>query len=393
MPRRLLRSYYLYQALANCNFFSPIFYVYYGERAGLDVPHILWVQSYFLAVRALLEVPFGALADRVSRRLCLAGSAIGMAAGCVLLIARPTVAMVWIAETLFAMSAALRSGADSAFLFDSLQRVDRLDLYPRAESRGQAALSLATAITAIVGGLLAASDLRWPYVVTALAASVTAALARRLPETPRSMPVTSRALLDAGRLALRTPKVRWAIALAGFAVVASHVYYYLQQPFLESIGVPVAAFGIVFAGTKLVTAVVASVAHRIDVAVAPRGAALLMTAVAAAGMLAMSLTSGPMGAVLLLSRGVLDGLWMPLVNLYLNRLVTSEARATMLSLQALVGRLALAVVIAALGGATQVGGLAPTLAVAAAGTALLGTALVLAGAGPLIQRRTAGRRY
>ena len=86
MPRRLLRSYYLYQALANCNFFSPIFYVYYGERAGLDVPHILWVQSYFLAVRALLEVPFGALADRVSRRLCLAGSALGMAAGCVLLI-------------------------------------------------------------------------------------------------------------------------------------------------------------------------------------------------------------------------------------------------------------------------------------------------------------------
>jgi MFS family permease len=388
-----LRSYYLYQALANCNFFSPIFYVYYGARAGLDVPQILWVQAYFLAVRAVLEVPFGALADRVSRRLCLSASALGMASGCVLLIAWPTAAMVWTAETLFAISAALRSGADSAFLFDSLQRVDRLDLYPRAESRGQAALSLATAVTGITGGLLAARDLRWPYVVTALAAGGTAAIAGRLPETRRSDAVTVRSLRDAGRLALRTPAVRWAIGLAAFAVVASHIYYYLQQPFLEAIGVPVAAFGVVFACTKLVTAVVASVAHRVDAAVAPRGAAVLMTVVATAGMLAMSLASGPMGAALLLSRGVLDGFWMPLVNLYLNRLITSDARATMLSLQALVGRLALAVVIAVLGIATRIGGLAPTLAAAGMGTALLGTVLVLGGSGPLIQRRTAGRRY
>jgi MFS family permease len=393
VPRRLLRSYYLYQALASCNFFSPVFYVYYGERVGLDVPAILWIQAYFLTVRALLEVPFGALADRVSRRVCLVASGLGLAAGSSLLVAWPTVAMVWVAETLFATSAALRSGADSAFLFDALEGVSRLDLYPQTESRGQAVLSLATGATAVVGGLLAARDLRLPYVATVLAASVSAALATTLPETRRSAVVTSRLLREAARHALRAPAVRWAIGLAAFAVVTSHVYYYLQQPFLEAVAVPIAAFGLVFAGTKLVTAVVASVAHRVDAAMAPRGAAALMAVVSAAGLLAMSLATGPFGAALLLARGVLDGLWMPLANLYLNRLVTSEARATMLSLQALVARLALAGVIAVLGASTRAGGLALTLAAAAAGTALAGAALLLTASGPMIRRRTAGRRH
>jgi len=49
---RVLASYYLYQATASCVFFAPVFYVYYEERVGLELATILWVQSYYLAVRA-----------------------------------------------------------------------------------------------------------------------------------------------------------------------------------------------------------------------------------------------------------------------------------------------------------------------------------------------------
>ena len=44
---------------------------------------------------------------------------------------------------------------------------------------------------------------------------------------------------------------------------------------------------------------------------------------------------------MILSRGLLDGLWMPLVNVYMNRLVDSRLRATMLSLQSVLARLGL----------------------------------------------------
>ncbi|HYR96681.1 MAG TPA: MFS transporter [Candidatus Binatus sp.] len=380
---RVLRSYYLYQATASCVFFSPVFYVYYQERVGLELATVLWVQSYYLTVRALLDLPLGALADRYSRPACLAAFALCHMAGSATLLLAPTFAGVLAAETLFAVGGAFRSGADSAFLFDALQAADRLDLYPQAESRAQAVISIATGTTAVIGGFLAALDLRLPYVATflAAAASGTFVLAFGEPSHAHGSRATSVTVLvrEAVRHAVGSSAVRWVMALGAFAVVSSHVYFYLQQPYLRGIGVPLALFGVVFAGTKVVTAVIASGAHRIDAALGPRAATAVMAAAPAVGLGAMSLVSVPAGAALILTRGVLDGLWQPLMNVYMNRLVESRLRATMLSAQSLVARLALAGAIALLGVGTARAGLPATLASAALAAAAAGLALVATG--------------
>jgi len=380
--RRLLASYYLYQATVSSSFFAPVFVVYYQQRAGLDVATVLWLESWALFVRGVLDLPFGALADRWSRRACLEAGALGSVAAAVLLLAHPTLAGAALAETLFAAAAAMRSGADSAFLYDTLDDAGALDVYARAESRGQAVVSLSSGATAVAGGLLAAVDLRLPYVAAAIASVAGGLVARRLaPDAPARRLHGTRALMrEAAGAAAAAPAVRWSIALAAFAVVGSHVYFYLQQPYLEAIGVPVAAFGLVFAATKGVTAVVAASAHRVDRDLGPLGTAVVMAGVPALGLGAMSAVASPAGAVLLLSRGVLDGLWQPLTNVWLNRLVPSRLRATMLSLQSLVARLALGATLALLGAGVARGGIAHTLALAAAVAAAGGAALVAAGA-------------
>jgi MFS family permease len=390
VPDRLLASYYLYQATANCVFFTPIFVLYYQERVGLAVATVLWLQSYALCVRALLELPFGALADRYSRRACLQAGAVAYVVGATGLLVRPTLVGALVAETFFAAGSALRSGADSAFLFDALEKGDRLDLYPQAESRGQALTSLASGTTAVVGGLLAAVDLRLPYVATVIAAAASATIARRLGQDvrPARREGSTRGLMvETAHHAASSPAIRWVMALAAFAVVTSHVYFYLQQPYLRAIGVPVAAFGVVFAATKIVTAVVATAAYRVDARLGALGAAALMTVAPAAGLWAMSAATVPLGATLLLTRGVLDGLWQPLTNVYLNRLVASRLRATMLSLQNLVARLALAGALALLGVGVARDGVAGTLAATAIGAGVLGTALVMRGARLVVRGR------
>ena len=382
-PATLLASYYLYQATASCNFFAPVFFVYYEERVGLSLATILWIQSYYTAVRALLDLPLGAVADRYSRRACLVASALVLAAGSAGLLAWPTLGTVWAAETLFAVGSALKSGADSAFLFDALQAAGELHLYPRAESRGQALVSLSSGATAIGGGLLAAVDLRLPYVATGIAAIASALVVTVIlgGEEAVAHDGTSapRLVLDAARHAARTARVRWVLALAAFAVVTSHVYYFLQQPYMRAIGLPVGLFGVVFAGTKAVTALTANAAHRVDARLGARGATAAMAGASALGLGAMSVVGRPEGAALLLTRGMLDGLWQPLLNVYMNRLVDSRLRATMLSLQSLVARLALAAVIALLGVGTATIGLARTLAAAAVAAALVGAALLATG--------------
>jgi MFS family permease len=370
-----LAPYFVYQALANTTFFQAVFMVFYQDRAGLSLGTILWVQTYFTALRALLDVPFGALADRTSRRACLFAGMLLPAVASTLLLWSPTLPMVVVAETLFATGTALRSGADSALLYDLLKDADRLDAYPRAESRGQMTAALASGTTAVLGALLASSELRWPYVATALVSLGGAAIALRLRIDTR--PHRTRGhMRAAAALATRSPRLVWSIALAAFAVATSHVYYYLQQPYLRALGVPLGAFGVVFAATKVVTAIVASRAAEVDATLGARGATSVMTVVGAAGLAAMSVASGFAGAPVVLLRGILDGLWMPLTNVWVNRLVPSELRATLLSLQSLVARLVLAVVIALAGVGTDRIGLNATLAAFALAAIVVGFGIV-----------------
>jgi MFS family permease len=372
-----LAPYFAYQALANTTLFQAVFVVFYQERAGLSLATVLWVQTYFTALRAVLDVPFGALADRTSRRRCLVVGMLLPSVAASLLVWSPTLGVILVAETLFAAGSALRSGADSALLYDLLKDADRLDQYPRAESRGQGVAALGSGTTAVLGALLAAWDLRLPYAVTALAAAAGALVAARLRIDASPHRAHPRGLMRAAAAhAVASPVLLWSIALAAFAVSASHVYYYLQQPYLRAAGVPVAAFGAVFAATKLVTALVATRAAAIDAALGVRGATLVMTAAGMLGLGGMSVTTSAAGAALLLSRGALDGLWMPLTNVYVNRLVPSELRATLLSLQSLVARLALATVIGLAGVATARVGLSATLAIAAGAIAVVGATLV-----------------
>lgn len=373
-----------YQAVSTATLFQAVYFVYYGERAGLSLAVILALQSFNTGLRATLDLPFGALADRVSRRLCLVASSSSILLGAAVLLVWPSLPGACAAETLFAIASALRSGADSALLHDTLRAAGRLEEYPHAESRGQAFASLGSGAAAVLGGVLASVDLTLPYVVTLLTAGAGAVLAWTLDErrvAEHVSPGRGR-MRAAARLAWRTPAIRWTLGVAVLAVTSSHVYFYLQQPYLRAAGVPLALFGVVFAATKLVTALVAGSAHRIDESLGRRTTVAVMAAVPVCGLGAMAAVSGPAGALLILTRGLLDGLWMPLVNVYLNRLVDSRVRATMLSLQSVLARLVLSAVLAVLGIATARLGLPATLAAVAAAVAAAGTALLVLAPSP-----------
>jgi MFS family permease len=380
MRPRLLTSFYVYQATASFVFFQPIFFVFYETHLGIPKATILWLLSYNVATRALLELPFGALADRWSRRGCLAASALCIAAGALALLVAPAFATVILAETAFATAHALRSGADSAYLYDALADTDDLLHYPQAEGRGRALSALGAGLTAVVGGMLAWGDLRWPYVATVVAALAGALVAARLHEPVRNearLAVERGLMREAARMAVRSVAIRWNVALAVFAVVVSHLYFFLQQPYLESVGVPLWMFGVVFASTKVVTAAVASGAHHVEARLDRRGTAALMAVVPTVGIGGMALITNPFGAALIFTRGILDGLWEPLVNVYMNHLAPTRLRATLLSLQSLAARLGLSLALFVLGVSVDAWGLRATLAAAALATALAGVVLVI----------------
>ncbi len=181
----------------------------------------LWAGASFV-----LEVPSGALADRVSRRWLLAIGAV-LRAGCFgLWVAIPSFPAFAVGFVLWAVKGALTSGTLQALVYDDLLAVGTPDRYTRLVGRA-AALQGAAAVLATMaaGPLLALGGYELVGAVSVLVCLCQVPVALSFPEATRvdapvdGHPSSLRAYLSTLREgvaeAVRQPVVRRVVLLAG----------------------------------------------------------------------------------------------------------------------------------------------------------------------------------
>jgi MFS family permease len=320
---------------------------------GLSLGQVGAAFAVHSAVAIVLEVPSGVLADTLGRRrVLLAGAALTAVSLAVFAFADSVPAFM---ASLAALAAgrALISGALEAWYVDSLRALDPSAPLAAGLSRGTAAEAVALALGALAGGaIVTVSD----YAVTALAASLAAiaylaavaALVRdthapahehdagaRMRARVRSVVATARA----EAVASMTVRMVLVAAVAfGMSLTAVEL---LWQPRLGELlatdGSHGVAFGALAAGSMLAVAIgAAAVGPRARRRVSIRTvyvASLLVTAVCIA---ALGVPDGAaLFAVVYLLVYLGAGAAEPLHSELLNEAVGSEARATLISADAL----------------------------------------------------------
>ncbi|UPK76033.1 MFS transporter [Nocardioidaceae bacterium SCSIO 66511] len=149
-----------------------------GEISSLFV---IWSVTTFVA-----EVPSGAWADTLSRRLLLALSSLVYAAGFAAWIVAPGYAGFLLGFVLWAISSALMSGTYEAYLYDELSAIGASTAYPRllgfAHSLSMVCNLAATLLAAPLMALGGYALVGWTSVGAAL---VQFAVALTLPSAPR----------------------------------------------------------------------------------------------------------------------------------------------------------------------------------------------------------------
>ncbi len=124
-------------ALGFVDEFSPLYAivtVYFAEN-GLDAAQISILFALWAGTGIVFEVPSGALADRVDRRVLLAVSFVLRAAGIALWMIDPRFETVLIGAALWALHSALASGAFEAMIHDQLAAVGEADRYQAVMGR------------------------------------------------------------------------------------------------------------------------------------------------------------------------------------------------------------------------------------------------------------------
>ena len=377
--------FFLFAALRGAQFglITATWVIFLQRQHGLNYTQVTLIDVVFWLAVALGEVPTGMVADTIGRKVSLAIGTIIMAVSMVAWAFAPTIGLVTAAYELLAIGHTFLSGADDAFFYESLKITGRRDEYVRLNGRKVALVIACTALGSLSSGLLAAIDLRLPFLaaIFCFLTMFVVTLSFREPRHEANADEAKR--LTYGqvlRQAVKMMKVRPVLRLSIFYLVLLGLSGVLLetvflQPQALTLGVPLAAVGVVVTGVHLLNILGSSTAYRVRarlgestvLLVAPMLIVVCLVALAALQSLP---ALGFVGVV-----GLLTNLARPLAMGRLQQEADDNVRATLLSLQALLFTLVIAVIEPTMGVIADRAGLSAAYFVLALILALLLTLL------------------
>lgn len=323
--------------------------------AGLSNTEAFAANAFFTAGMVLFEVPTGVIADTWGRRASYLLGAV------TLLLSTGLYYVMWVIEAPFwgwAVASAVIglgftffSGAVEAWLVDALNFTGYDGPLDPVFAKGQVVSGIAMLTGSVAGGFVAqATSLGVPYVLRAVLLGLTFGVAflfmhdlgfspERSEGPIAEVRKVARASIDSG---LRNPPVRWLMLAAPFSAGVGIYAFYAMQPYLLELYGDETAYGVaglaaaVIAGAQIVGGLIVPWVRRLF---SRRTNALILATVISAVVLALiGLTSSfAVAVVLLVVWAMTFTASMPLRQAFVNGLIPSEQRATVLSFDSLMG--------------------------------------------------------
>lgn len=333
-------------ALSNFALFLPIWVVLLQEMRGLTLTQVVWVEIAFGITVVLAEVPTGAVADSIGRKLSLLiGSGLLIFAAAWFGLAG-SVGWIIAAHILWGIAISFDSGAMIAMFYESLKQVDREADYVRLRSR-MAVLRVAAAVLgSVLGGLLGVIDLRLPFIAYALlnmiAFGITLTLKDPPPEAEESTGerIRYRQALQVTALTLRQkPVLRAIILYAAVVPVGSFLVAVLViQPYAVEAGIAVGLLGLISAGYQFGRMLGSAASERLNRWLGLERLLWIAPPAIAAGMLALALLPPWWGIALSFGVGFMYMVLEPGIEKRMLEHIPAPVRATLLSVMQLLSR-------------------------------------------------------
>jgi len=321
--------------------------------AGLSNVEAFTANAFFTAGMVIFEVPTGVIADIWGRRMSyLLGAATLVLSTLLYVYMWQTHAPLWawaVGSIILGLGFTFFSGATEAWLVDALAFTKSKQTLEQVMARGQIVGGAAMLTGSVAGGFIAQStNLAVPYVVRSVILGLTFIAAVIWMKDLGFTPDQSRGALVEMRRVLResidggwkNPPVRW-LMLAAFCTGGVNMFaFYALQPYLLQLYGDPGAFGIaglaaaIIAGTQMIAGVFVS---RLRAMFSRRTHALIVISLLSTAIIAvLGLTSSFAAAVIaVIVWGLTFSMGIPIRQAYINGIIPSEQRATVLSFDSL----------------------------------------------------------
>ena len=251
-----------------------------------------------------------------------------------------------VAEVVLGGGSAFISGADRALLWVSLEAEGRQSQYTRWDGRVRAAAQVGEAGSAAIGGWLYSLAPRLPFWLQVPVALLAAGIIGALREVPRrDGPTAHRSHLARALHVVRFTlwqhrRLQAAMALSVALGLSTFVVIWLIQPAAQARGVPPAWFGPLWAAAHAWLALVSLASARVVGALGVRATLLGCCLLVPLGYVGLAASASAWGLGFYLCFMTIRGLQAPILTRIMQEHAPGEDRASVLSLAALLFRLA-----------------------------------------------------
>ncbi|MBI2049821.1 MFS transporter [Candidatus Roizmanbacteria bacterium] len=323
--------------------------------AGLNNLQAFAANAFFTGGQVIFEVPTGIVADTWGRRASYLLGTLTLGVSTLLYLwAWQAHAPFWAwaaTSILLGLGFTFFSGATEAWLVDALNFTKFKGTLESVFAKGQIVGGVAMLTGSVAGGFVAQStNLGVPYILRAGVLGITFLIAflfmKDLGFTPRKSEQVfkdmKKIFTTSIDLGLKNPPVRWVMLAAPFGTGVLFYAFYAMQPHLLNLWGNKEAYGIaglaaaIVACAQIVGGLTATRINRIF----RRRTSVILTAVIVNVILLALIgvtTNFWIAVALLVGWGLIFAASMPVRQTYLNGLIPSEQRATVLSFDSLVG--------------------------------------------------------
>ncbi len=263
-----IKKYYLFEAFNSLAFFSPVIVLFWQSK-GLDMTQILTLQSIYAIGALVLELPTGGFADYFGKKLSLIFGSLFFSLG---LFWYGLSSHFWqfvIGELTCATGMAFISGADRAFIHQTLKSLGREKDYNKTEGSVRGLNQVFQALGNIGGGFIGSISLGLTLIATGFSTLVAFITGLSFSKTKEELPREEQTnylqiLKESVKIVKSDNEVLWLTLF--FAIINSLVFAtnWFSQPYLQMLKVPVVYFGFIFATFSLVSAFCSSQTSRLS---------------------------------------------------------------------------------------------------------------------------------
>ena len=348
-----IKKFYLFQILEGMFFAVPVF-VLFWQKNGLIMTEIMLLQSIFSIVVVFLEVPSGYFSDIFGRRMTLIVSAIFGALAMIIYSVGYNFWEFLVAELLFAIAVSFQSGTLSALVHESLVEMKREEEYKKIFGNGVFYGTLAIAVANILGGFIAGIELRYavfasvPFFLMMIPVAFAFYEPKKKEKSQEKSQLKENLLVIKSEV-LKNDKIKWLIIYSAVIYTFNNVALWIYQPYFKLSGLDVIYFGVVFASFQVVSAFSSKYAHKIEEKLGQKASLVGLTFLVSVSYLLMHNFIFLFSFSFAFIQQFVRGFRTVVISDYLNKMIKGDMRATILSVESLVGRLFYALLLPIIG--------------------------------------------